>query len=82
MENSRFVGRCVRNIKTSATGDYGMTAESVWSAWGGLFSLVVVLIAAIYPYLALGRIWLYSKQQVELLREIRAALEKTGKGER
>jgi hypothetical protein len=55
-----------------------MTAESVWSAWGWLVSLVVVLIAAIYPYLALGRIWLYSKQQVELLREIRAALEKTG----
>jgi hypothetical protein len=38
------------------------------------FSLMGVILA-IYPFLALGRIWLYSKQQVELLREIRAILE-------
>ncbi len=39
---------------------------------GGL-GLIIGLIL-LYPYLALGRIWLYSKQQVDLLREIRAAL--------
>ncbi len=36
---------------------------------------IIVLILVLYPYLALGRIWLYSKQQVELLREIRNALQ-------
>jgi hypothetical protein len=51
-----------------------MTPETPWV---GIVGLVLALIIAVYPYLALGRIWLYSKQQVELLREIRAALEKT-----
>ena len=37
-----------------------------------LFFLVVLLV--VYPYLALGRIWFYSKRQVQLMREIRDAL--------
>ena len=45
----------------------------------GLLGLVIVLILLIYPYVALGRIWLYSKQQVELLREVRAALRQDSK---
>ena len=40
-------------------------------AFGGLISALIGLILLIYPYAALGRIWLYSKQQVELLQEIR-----------
>ena len=40
----------------------------------GLFGVIVALVLILYPYLALGRIWLYSKQQVELLREIKTAL--------
>ena len=39
-----------------------------------LFVLIVSLIIAVYPLLALGRIWLYSKQQVEELKKIREAL--------
>jgi len=42
----------------------------------GLVGFIIVLILALYPYLALGRIWLYSKQQVEFLREIRNALQR------
>ncbi len=41
--------------------------------------LLIVLILLSYPFLALGRIWLYSKQQVELLREIRATLRQGSK---
>ncbi len=44
---------------------------------GGV-GLIIGLIL-IYPYLALGRIWLYSKQQVDLLREIRDALRQDSK---
>ena len=40
----------------------------------GLWGVLVFLVFALYPYLALGRIWLYSKQQVELLKEIRNSL--------
>ncbi len=58
-----------------------MTAEPAWPAWGE-FGVVVAFIVAAYPFIALGRIWLYSKQQVELLREIRTGLEKHGKVER
>ncbi len=39
---------------------------------GGVF----IIVLAMYPFLALGRIWLYSKQQVQLLRDIRAILQK------
>ncbi len=44
-----------------------------------VLGLLIVLIFLSYPCLALGRIWLYSKQQVDLLREIRAALQKDSK---
>jgi hypothetical protein len=40
----------------------------------GCIYVVVGLIIAVYPLLALGRIWLYSKQQVELLTEVRDLL--------
>jgi hypothetical protein len=46
----------------------------------GLFGIFVILVLILYPYLALGRIWLYSKQQVVLLREIKAALERQRSG--
>jgi hypothetical protein len=39
-----------------------------------LVLLVLCLIIAVYPLLALGRIWFYSKQQVQELRRIREAL--------
>jgi len=41
---------------------------------GAFFGLVFGLILLAYPYVALGRIWLYSKEQVELLREMRDAM--------
>jgi len=41
----------------------------------GLVLLVLCLIVAVYPLLALGRIWFYSKQQVQELRRIRETLE-------
>ena len=40
----------------------------------GLGGVIIFLIFVLYPYLALGRIWLYSKKQVELLEEIRSSL--------
>ena len=40
----------------------------------GCFGIAVAMVVGIYPYLALGRIWLYSKQQVILLTEIRDLL--------
>lgn len=43
-------------------------------AGAGCFYVAIAAIVAVYPLLALGRIWLYSKQQVELLREIRDEL--------
>ena len=36
--------------------------------------MTLVLFVSIYSLLALGRIWLYSKQQVQLLTEIRDRL--------
>lgn len=39
----------------------------------GLFGFFVMLILIIYPYVALGRIWFYSKQQVEILKQIQAS---------
>ena len=45
-------------------------------AFGGFFGAVIGLVLLIYPYAALGRIWLYSKQQVELLQEIRDELRR------
>jgi hypothetical protein len=42
----------------------------------GIIGISVTLILIIYPLLALGRIWLYSKQQVTLLREIKEELSK------
>jgi hypothetical protein len=40
----------------------------------GCVGIAIGVIVAIYPLLALGRIWLYSKQQVALLTEIRDLL--------
>lgn len=40
----------------------------------GLF-LLIALVFALYPFVAIGRIWYYSSQQVQLLRDIKAALE-------
>ena len=40
----------------------------------GCTSILIGLVVGIYPLLALGRIWLYSKQQVQLLSEIRDLL--------
>ena len=43
--------------------------------FGALFvPAIITLIIIVYPYLALGRIWYYSKQQVKLLEEIQHAL--------
>lgn len=42
----------------------------------GCLYIAVAILIAIYPLLALGRIWLYSKQQVDLLREIRDELRR------
>ena len=41
----------------------------------GFGAIILMLIFSIYPLLALGRIWLYSKQQVELLEQIRDSLQ-------
>ena len=41
----------------------------------GVFGLFVALVFIIYPYLALGRIWYYSKQQVDLLKGIKEVLK-------
>jgi heme exporter protein D len=38
--------------------------------------LVFAVVLWLYPLVALGRIWLYSKQQALLLREIRDLLRK------
>jgi len=40
----------------------------------GCVGIVVGVIIGIYPLIALGRIWLYSHQQVALLTEIRELL--------
>jgi hypothetical protein len=40
--------------------------ESMLGSAGGV-GLAVGIVVAIYPLVALGRIWLYSKQQAELL---------------
>lgn len=45
-----------------------------------LIGLVVAVLALAYPLIALGRIWLYSKEQVELLREIRDDLKSQARG--
>jgi hypothetical protein len=45
-------------------------------AGAGCFYIAAVVLLACYPFVALGRIWLYSKQQVELLREIRDELRR------
>jgi len=54
-----------------------MTGMMEWFGAGTLVFLPIIwLILIIYPLVALGRIWLYSKRQVELLEQIRAALAK------
>ena len=42
----------------------------------GFFGALVTLILVVYFFLALGRIWYYSKQQVVLLKEIRDGLKR------
>ena len=42
----------------------------------GTVGVVLMLVLALYPIVALGRIWLYSKQQVDLLREISSHLQR------
>ncbi|MBV8519520.1 MAG: hypothetical protein JO197_19170 [Acidobacteria bacterium] len=41
----------------------------------GCFGVVIAIIVALYPLVALGRIWFYSKQQVVLLIQIRDLLQ-------
>jgi len=38
-------------------------------------AIFFLLVFALYPFLALGRIWFYSKRQFWLLQEIKAILE-------
>ena len=44
----------------------------------GCFGVLIAAIVSVYPLLALGRIWLYSKQQVEILGQIRDELRIRG----
>jgi hypothetical protein len=40
----------------------------------GCVYLIIGVVIAVYPLVALGRIWMYCKQQVELLSEMRDLL--------
>ena len=42
----------------------------------GFLGAIVMLILVVYFFLALGRIWYYSKQQFVLLKEIRNELKR------
>ena len=51
-----------------------MTLEGKTMMEGFGAGVILFLAIALYPLVALGRIWLYSNQQVELLKQIEAAL--------
>jgi hypothetical protein len=43
-------------------------------AGAGCLAIAVSIVIVVYPFIALGRIWMYSKRQVELLEEVRDLL--------